>query len=268
MKEIVLEKEKIHCGTLVLVNQHYPMKERKAENLVPFDMHHPQILLEKDAASALQLLLKEISAQNDIVPVSGYRSKAEQTAVYEDSLKESGEAFTKKYVALPGCSEHQTGLAIDLGLNQDQIDFICPDFPYEGICDVFRKAAPEYGFIERYAGDKEEITGISQEPWHFRYTGYPHSAVMTEEGMALEEYMEFLKDYRDGDRLVYRNADGSRAEIFYVPVLGGEAKVELQETEKYQISGNNIDGFVVTVLWKVQAGYAGNYQGTVPKYRK
>lgn len=77
-------------------------------------------------------------------------------------------------------SEHQTGLAIDLAENKEQIDFICPHFPYTGICGEFRAAAPRFGFIERYVSGKEQITGIGAEPWHFRYVGYPHSVIMAE----------------------------------------------------------------------------------------
>ncbi len=114
----------------------------------------------------------------------------EQTQIYEDSLRENGGEFTKKFVALPGCSEHQTGLAIDLGLCKEEIDFICPDFPYEGICQKFRQMAPDYGFVERYPAGKEKVTGIGHEPWHFRYVGRPHARIMTDRGLVLEEYLE------------------------------------------------------------------------------
>lgn len=92
--------------------------------------------------------------------------------------------------ALPACSEHETGLAIDLAANAQDIDFICPEFPRSGICQKFREAAPYYGFVERYAKEKEPVTGISGEPWHFRYVGTPHSEIMARKGMCLEEYVE------------------------------------------------------------------------------
>ena len=93
-------------------------------------------------------------------------------------MAESGLAFTHKYVAYPGCSEHQTGLAIDLGKAAGHIDFIRPAFPYDGTCGAFRRAAAAYGFIERYQKGKESLTGIAREPWHFRYVGLPHAAIM------------------------------------------------------------------------------------------
>ena len=60
---------------------------------------------------------------------SGYRSKAEQLAIFENALRSHGREFTETFVAYPGCSEHQTGLAIDLGENRPDLDFLCPQFP-------------------------------------------------------------------------------------------------------------------------------------------
>lgn len=248
MKTIELKKEKIYYGTLMLVNAHYPLKSNDMKSLVPADVRFPDILMKRDAANVLQLILEKISAGNSIVPVSGYRSSEEQTAIYANSLKENGEEFTGKYIALPEHSEHQTGLAIDLGLNQKEIDFIRPDFPYDGICDEFRKTAPDYGFIQRYTKDKEEITGISHEPWHFRYVGYPHSKIMGEMGFSLEEYTEFIKSYQDDCRFVYRALE-AQVELYYVPADDDKTQIDIPEQCVYQISGNNIDGFIVTV-WR------------------
>ena len=128
--------------------------------------------------------------EGQIVPVSGWRSREEQQRIWDDTLAKEGEAFTRQYVACPGCSEHQTGLAIDLGLAAPHIDFIRPDFPDTGVCRAFREQAGKYGFILRYPAGKEHITGIAHEPWHFRYVGTPHSAIMTRLGLTLEEYLE------------------------------------------------------------------------------
>lgn len=249
MRTIILKKEEIYTGTLILVNAKYPLINNKVKSLAPVDMCFPSILMKRDAANILQLILEKISAEKAIVPVSGYRSLEEQKYIYDCSLKDNGEEFTRKYVALPNHSEHQTGLAIDLALSQEEIDFICPDFSYEGICDEFRRIAPDYGFIERYARDKEEITGISHEPWHFRYVGYPHSKIIMENGFALEEYTEFIKDYQNDSRLVYKKGYGREVEIYYIPANGDKVNIAIPEASVYQISGNNIDGFIVTV-WR------------------
>lgn len=158
--KITLKKEKVYCGNLVLVNAQYPIKCMDNGNLTTVDSYFPNVLLRSEAASALQKILSKIVAGKEIVPVSGYRSMKEQITIYQNSLRNNGEAFTNQFVALPGHSEHQTGLAIDLGQNQKKIDFIRPNFPYEGICGDFRKAAPDFGFVERYPKEKETITGL------------------------------------------------------------------------------------------------------------
>ena len=247
MKTIELEKEKIYSGNLLLVNADYPLKNSRAESLIPADMRFPEILMKRDAAHLLQLALEKIRAGNAIVPVSGYRSLKEQSDIWNDSKRDNGEEFTRKYVALPNHSEHQTGLAIDLGSNEEEIDFIRPDFPYSGICHEFRKAAPDYGFIERYAKDKENITGISHEPWHFRYVGYPHSKIMQEKGLSLEEYIQFIKAYSEDNKYLYEQNHRARIEIYYVPAEGDNTLIKEPENCAYLISGNNIDGFIVTI---------------------
>ena len=249
MKTIELKKEKVYCGNLLLVNAEYPLKNNNAESLIPADIRFPDILMKRDAADVLQLVLEKICAGNSIVPVSGYRSLDERFDIWNVSLRDNGEDFTRKYVALPNHSEHQTGLAIDLGLNEKEIDFIRPDFPYVGICNEFRKAAPDYGFIERYAKDKEEITGISHEPWHFRYVGYPHSKIMQENGFSLEEYTQFIKAYLEDKKYLFEQAHRAEIEIYYVPAKDDKTLIKIPENCVYQISGNNIDGFVVTI-WR------------------
>ncbi|HCC35480.1 MAG TPA: peptidase M15 [Ruminococcaceae bacterium] len=250
MNTIKFSKDKIYSGNLLLVNLRHRIRSGTSMDLIPADTQLPGVLLRRDAANALRIILDEISAGSAIVPVSGYRSAAEQKSIYDGSLKDNGEEFTRKFVAPPHHSEHQTGLAIDLGLNKENIDFIRPDFPYEGICNAFRKIAPDYGFIERYPNKKEHITGIAHEPWHFRYVGYPHSEIMKEKSLVLEEYIDFIKRYtRDGNHLrVCKNR--KTIEIFYVAADKSEAvTITVPKKTLCQVSGNNVDGFIVTV-WR------------------
>lgn len=147
------------------------------------------VLLEREAARALESLMESLAGWKSIIPVSGWRSIHEQETIYAGSLAENGPEFTRKYVARLGHSEHQTGLAIDLGLRGVELDFIRPAFPYEGICQVFRERAADFGFVERYPAGKEPITGIAHEPWHFRYVGLSHAREMVRRGVVLEEYL-------------------------------------------------------------------------------
>lgn len=227
-----MKQNSIYSGDLILVNASHQFRTEDKSILVPVDDQFSDILVNKKLADAYQNIMMKIHAQNKIVPVSGYRSHDEQTALFDSSLKENGKEFTYKYVALPDHSEHQTGLALDVGINQENIDFIRPDFPYDGIAQEFRNAAPKYGLIERYGKEKEEITGISHEPWHFRYVGCPHAEYITEHNLCLEEYIDIIKKYTKENPLKYHHYN-----IYFEKTITSLDTV---------CSGNNVDGFIVT----------------------
>ena len=174
---------------LILVKRQHPCPANLPLDLIHVHPGYPNMLLERRAVRALVRLMEKLDGWRSIVPVSGWRSMEEQEKLYQNALAESGPEFSEQYVALPGHSEHQTGLAIDLGLRQPEIDLIRPAFPYEGICQKFRELAPLYGFVERYPAKKEAVTGIAHEPWHFRYVGRSHAQRMTNLGLTLEEYL-------------------------------------------------------------------------------
>ena len=247
MRTVVLKAAQSRTGPLILVNRQHPLAAPSAGALTAVDSRRPEILLDRQAARLLAACLQRIGGTAEIVPVSGWRSQDEQQRIWDDTLAESGADFTRKYVAYPGCSEHQTGLAIDLGQAAEKIDFIRPAFPYDGICGAFRQAAADYGFIERYQPGKESLTGIAPEPWHFRYVGVPHARLMVENGLCLEEYVTFLRRQSRTCGL----PGGQRALVFHVPCAGEETELQLPEG-CCQISGDNAGGFIVTV-WERSA---------------
>lgn len=237
----------IYSGSLILVNRSHPFRSTLSPHFLTAVDKGSGVLMERRAAALLSMLMKEIGGWNHIAPVSGWRSQEEQQSIWDESKEENGADFTAKYVAQPGHSEHQTGLAIDLGLRREEIDFICPSFPYSGICKIFRQKAARYGFIERYPAGKEDITGIAQEPWHFRYVGMPHGEIMAEKGLTLEEYHVFLKQFTFGKNpLIYRKGD-KRIEISYLPAESGvEGAFADGPSVPYTLSGNNADGYILT----------------------
>lgn len=237
----------IHSGLLVLVNAEHPIRRRERPVLAPA-APGSDVLLDTRAAAMLKGLISRLGAAGEIVPVSGWRSMREQREIWDGSMAENGTEFTRKYVALPGCSEHQTGLAIDLALRSDNIDFIRPDFPYDGICGRFRALAADYGFIERYQAGKEHITGIAAEPWHFRYVGRPHARLMSDNGLCLEEYVELLRSYPYPERLLETRGGVYEADVGFAC---DKSELELPDAP-YQISGNNVDGYIYT-LWRKPA---------------
>ncbi|WP_019120934.1 D-alanyl-D-alanine carboxypeptidase family protein [Brevibacillus massiliensis] len=253
--QIRLDRTKIHEGHLILVNRQHPVKQSgTGPNLLPVSavqavqLPGAEISLEKTCLERLGALLHACRARDRIVIVSGYRSKKEQEELYETSLQENGAVFTASYVARPGESEHQTGLAVDVGENAGDVDFICPSFPDYGVCQTFKQLAAEYGFIQRYKADKEHITHIACEPWHFRYVGYPHSAIIEQRGFSLEEYTEFLKQYTFDRGHLFMETDRSLIEIYYVPAEQGTTAVPVNPAARNNLSGNNQNGFVVTAF--------------------
>ncbi len=237
----------IHSGLLILVNSEHPIQHMERPVLAPA-VPGSDILLDTRAAAMLSGLISRLGAAGEIVPVSGWRSAEEQQEIWDGSMRENGAEFTRKYVALPGCSEHQTGLAIDLALRADSIDFIRPEFPYDGICGRFRALAADYGFVERYQSGKEDITGIAAEPWHFRYVGRPHARIMCDMGLCLEEYVEYLRSYPYPERLLEVRGEIYEAEVGFA---GARDALGLPDAP-YQVSGNNVDGYIYT-LWRKPA---------------
>ena len=248
MKTITLNHDAIYSGNLILVNAHYPCQDSIAEQtLLSVNPDNNKIRLDSEAVKHLVSLMDRINGWEQIAAVSGWRSMQEQTEIYTDSLKDNGRSFTEKFVAHPGHSEHQTGLAIDLALKQEHIDFICPDFPYTGICQTFRRDAISYGFIERYPENKESVTGIAHEPWHFRYVGVPHAEIMLRHSFVLEEYISFLKNYPRGKTHYFHKIEDKCIAVSYLEAnRTADTQLEIDDNIPYSVSGNNIDGFIVT----------------------
>ncbi len=248
MKLITAATCPIYSGRLILVNREHPCREIPPAHSLAAVNGNDGVLLERRAAALFHMLMNDIDGWTQILPVSGWRSQGEQQHIWDRSMEENGADFTQKYVALPGHSEHQTGFAIDLGLLREKLDFIRPHFPDSGICQTFREKAARYGFIQRYPAGKEKITGIAYEPWHFRYVGMPHAEIMAKMGLTLEEYHLYLKKFPYGKRpLIYRKKK-QRIQISYLPAKSGCAAAIADELHlPYTLSGNNIDGYILTV---------------------
>ena len=250
MKRLGFSLQDISKGHLILVNPSHPIKhDIRTNELMPLKPYAGHVLMEHRAAKMLLQVMAFLGCRDGIVPVSGYRTMQEQQKIYADSMLENGEVFTQKFVAIPGSSEHQTGLAIVLAINKGKIDFIRPEFPYTGIGGRFRELAVKCGFIERYPANREKITGIAHEPWHFRYVGYPHSEIMKVKDLTLEEYTLYLKRFLYKRNHLHYASHGYDFEIFHVPVKAQDVFVEIPENVPCQVSGNNEDGVVLT-LWR------------------
>lgn len=119
---------------------------------------------------------------------SGYRTREQQEQILNERIERSVEEGTfillarqeaLRWVAEPGTSEHELGLAVDI--NDEHGD--------DGLYDWLNENAPAYGFIQRYPSGKTSITGISHEPWHYRYVGQQAAQKMQANNQCLEEYL-------------------------------------------------------------------------------
>lgn len=147
---------------------------------LPFDAMpgDPKRLLDEKAAyAALELISRGHREGLNLYGISGYRSYTRQKELFTGS----------PYVAPPGTSEHQSGLALDLSCPAVSME-LTEEFAdtAEGIW--LKKHAPIYGFILRYPKNKEHITGVPYEPWHIRYVTKPLASYLSLTGLTLEEY--------------------------------------------------------------------------------
>ena len=124
---------------------------------------------------------------------SAYRSVAAQQKIVDDFTEKYGEDYVKKYVAVPGYSEHHTGLELDLYFTIDGKDVYENEdlVQYPDIWEAVHARLPEFGFILRFPEYGEAITGYAYEPWHIRYLDSPEIAKeITDRKITLEEYLE------------------------------------------------------------------------------
>ena len=182
---------------------------------------------------------------NDTLIIYGsYRTKEFQEQLYKER-QENDESSEAPLVAKPGFSEHETGYAFDFSESVD--------YDYEGTGDFawINENSYKYGFIVRYTEEKEKITQIRPEPWHFRYVGIPHAYYMAKNDLCLEEYIQLLSEKHpySGEHLEITTEDGKNYEVYFFASDDGAetTDVPVPTGYKYDISGNNVDGFIVTV---------------------
>lgn len=150
-------------------------------------------LREEAAEAALKMFNAAKEDGFTLLGASGYRSYRIQENLFNSRAQEIGEEEASKYTAIPGASEHQTGLALDILSS----DYTIMDEGFENSPSFtwLNDNAYKYGFILRYHKGKEDITGYSYEPWHYRYIGNTEVAeYITKSGITFEEYIAELKN--------------------------------------------------------------------------
>lgn len=176
---------------LILVNEDHPLPES-------FSVDCSQVsggTVDTRIAGALQNMIA--AGEQDGVSIyvsSGYRSVERQRALFDRAVQQNlakgmdwelADATAAKSIARPGRSEHNTGLAVDL-------NGVAEDFDTTAEYRWLQENAEDFGFILRFPADKESVTGIRFEPWHYCYVGVEHAKEMNRLGMCLEEYIDYL----------------------------------------------------------------------------
>lgn len=124
-----------------------------------------------------------------IIVDSGYRPYEYQQVIFDKSVAEKGLEETLRLVSLPGSSEHQTGLAIDIAYMDNGV-YIEKTSDEDPEIKWLKENAHKFGFILRYPEGKEDVTNIQYERWHYRFVGVEMATILYAEGITLDEYYE------------------------------------------------------------------------------
>ncbi|WP_242248594.1 D-alanyl-D-alanine carboxypeptidase family protein [Bacillus cereus group sp. BfR-BA-01523] len=239
-EKIEVTKEQIYKGDLLLVNKDYPVKKDSVRSDIVNVNHNSElvrgyVIFDRNlrlSEGVVKKFLNVVDAAGKdgvqhFLMSSGYRDFQEQSKLY----KEMGSDY-----ALPaGYSEHNLGLSLDVGSTQKKMEK-APEGKW------IEENVWKHGFVLRYPKNKSNITGIQYEPWHIRYVGLPHSAIMQKKKITLEEYLDFLKEEKE----VSTEVEGKKYKVSYYKV-SDRMNVNVPVNKQYEISGNNMDGVIVTV---------------------
>ncbi|WP_150270237.1 M15 family metallopeptidase [Paenibacillus tepidiphilus] len=183
----------------VLVNKQYKLPD----NYKPEDLVYPDVpfifsekiekrMMRETAAHALEELFAAAKQDGvNLAGVSAYRSQSTQTVLFNNYVKRDGEEKARTYSAVPGHSEHQTGLAIDVSGSDGKC---AAESCFAGTKEAewLAQHVQEHGFIIRFLEGKESITGYKYEPWHIRYVGKEIAEEVMSKGITLEEYYDAI----------------------------------------------------------------------------
>ena len=236
--EINLSESKLSEGLLSIVKENYPVEEIDKSDMVDlldykneyYTLVSESIKLNIDAAEALNEMMMDYSAATGLYDF----------VVYGTTETYTGEgSYCPKYFP-----ESAIGNCVDLAVN-GYGSVIAYD-GYDAESWVIENCH-KYGFIVRCPVGKSSFTSNEFCPWHLRYVGEVHSAIMAEKNYCLEEYVSFISAYTFDYPLTY-SANGVNYEIYGAKATGEFTAVRVPVSGNYTISGNNIDGFIITVV--------------------
>jgi D-alanyl-D-alanine carboxypeptidase len=191
-----------------------------------------------DPLNAMMDAFYEETGITNVVVRSGYRGLAAQRQLFEDNVRRWGRAGALLWAKPPGHSEHHSGLGLDFGL---RVGGAINTFTGTGTHSWIPRNSHNFGFVLRYPNNKTNITGTNFEPWHYRYVGIPHAPLMQQRNWVLEEYINNIRSFTADAPLEF-TFNGILYQIYFTD----ELEIRLPFDVYFDVSGNNIDGFIVT----------------------
>lgn len=255
-----LPNEDVHKGNLVLINSDHQFNEGTGADTAliidnksgDYKVAYSDSMLNAEVILKLNDMAKAFAEKTNIYDLMlshTYRTIADQQEIYDNAVANDKDLESSQYLKA-GCTELHTGLAFDFGI-----------FPHDGVTLKYdgtgdyswlAQNSHYYGFILRYPEDKEDITGVKYDASHYRYVGLPHSSVMKQKGWCLEEYLNNIKENEfEKNPMFVSNGELWSYEVYYIPLgENGTTLVPVPKDKDYIISGNNYDGFIVTIKTK------------------
>ena len=235
----------VGAGPLILVNQEHPYTG-SGSDLSSFSGTKNDSFRLKNFGLMVNSDL--LTPQNDMFAAFSQATGLKNVMLYSTHENYAGGMYDTD---IP---ERKTGYCVDMSLLKDDgIGRFTGTDKYSWIVSN----CAQYGFVQRYPADKKSKTGVEENTWHFRFVGAPHAALMKQNNLCLEEYLEWIRDYTPSGNPAAITVNGTYYEVYYVPaVQGNTTEVPVPKSDSYTVSGDNIGGFVVTV--QATIGGSGN----------
>lgn len=246
---VPMDSDEIYGGNLVMVNgnhiYHFPEEDTNIVTLYDhikteyYNVSDFEVKLDEQVIEHLNELMQDFAeTQNntDIFVIGGYRSAEDQNQRYSNGI--SG--------VIAGFSDYHTGRSFDMGIfpqDGSSSGYYSPT----GIYSWIDEHAADYGFVVRFPEGKESFTNEKARTQTYRYVGVPHSTYMKQNNLCLEEYIEKIKSYTINKPLEISSGK-NLYNVYYVGAdYGDTTEVGIPLGGDYEVSGNNEDGFIVTV---------------------
>lgn len=234
--EFALSKEDISKGLLSIYTEKSPANSADQGTMVDlneeknefYSLVDEQVFLNDEAADAFNRMMEDYANKTGLADFIVYGT----TDTFTDEGSYCPESF----------SESKAGYCVDLALNAYGNVLTYDGYDAEG---WVVENCWKYGFIVRYPENKKEKTGKDYCPWHLRYVGEIHSAIMTQKKMCLEEYVDFLEQYTFDEPYSFTFNENSY-QIYSVSGDGDTLDTRVPISGKYEISGDNRNSFIIT----------------------